>query len=326
MKKYILTSIMLLVLFGQAYFFGVNDWIVVGFILLTAAFLYVSIIKLHSGNRKMLRVNAKPNSWLYNLLSRDTTIIMRIVAAFSSLILGTILVVLIKGMVLQQGYWPFFVTIVISSLLLYSFVNKDVNSEFIDNNIHVDITQHGNNLARIFYAAIILNLMLSFAFSAYDTFEIKTSDINFSNFTDKAVEASFEKTEFNQYSRIFINAYLLMDYIKVALAKMFVDLFKLKDNFYGFYIVIFALNVFKLFAFSFSFVLLQKGFDGTANFLMPILKRFGVYIEKTVNFLIPILKSSISRIGKFTTSKSKSLYVFLISLTRKNNEKENEEF
>lgn len=317
---------MLLVLFGQAYFFGVNDWIVVGFILLTAAFLYVSIIKLHSGNRKMLRVNAKPNSWLYNLLSRDTTIIMRIVAAFSSLILGTILVVLIKGMVLQQGYWPFFVTIVISSLLLYSFVNKDVNSEFIDNNIHVDITQHGNNLARIFYAAIILNLMLSFAFSAYDTFEIKTSDINFSNFTDKAVEASFEKTEFNQYSRIFINAYLLMDYIKVALAKMFVDLFKLKDNFYGFYIVIFALNVFKLFAFSFSFVLLQKGFDGTANFLMPILKRFGVYIEKTVNFLIPILKSSISRIGKFTTSKSKSLYVFLISLTRKNNEKENEEF
>lgn len=316
---------MVLVLFGQAYFFGVNDWIVVGFILLTASFLYVSIIKLHSGNRKMLRVNAKPDSWLYNLLSRDTTLIMRIITVFSSLAIATIIVVLIKGMVLQQGDWPVFITIVISSLLLYSFVNKNVNIELIDNNLHGDITQHGNNLARIFYAAIILNFMLSFTFSASDTFEFKTSDINFSNCTDKAVEASIEKTEFNQYSRIFINAYLLMDYIKVALAKTFVDLFKLKDNFYGFYIVIFALNMFKLFVFSFSFVLLQKGFDGTANFLTPILKSFGIRIGKTANFLFSILKSSIARIGRFTTLKSKSLYVFLISLTRKNKEKESEE-
>lgn len=272
---------MLLVLYGQAYFFGVNDWFVLLFVFVTAIFLYASLIKLHSGNRKMMRVNAKPGSWLYEFLSKDATIAMKIVALFSSLILSTILVVLVKGMVLQQGYLPFFVTIIIASLALYSFVNTNVNSDLVDNNINSDIAQHGNELARIFYAAIILNFMLSFAFSAYDTFEFKTSDINFSNFTDKAVESSYDKTDANQYSRIFINAYLLMDYVKVALAKMFVDLFDLKNNFYGFYIVIFALNMFKLFAFSFSFVLLQKGFDGTADFLKPIAKN---WISRTAKF------------------------------------------
>lgn len=273
MKKYILTALMLLVLYGQAYFYGVNDWLVLIFIFVTAVFIYVSVIKLHSGNRKMLRVNAKPGSWLYEFLSKDATVAMQFVALFSSLVLSTILVILVKGMILQQGYLPFFVVIVIASLVLYSFVNVNIQPGLVDNNLNGDIAQHGNELARLFYAAIILNLMLSFAFSAYDTFEFKTTDINFGNFTDKAVESSYEKTDLNEYSRIFINAYLLMDYVKVALAKMFVDLFRLNDNFYGFYVVIFTLNMFKLFAFSFSFVMLQRGFDAIADLLVPHVKK-----------------------------------------------------
>ncbi|MBW6452501.1 MAG: hypothetical protein K0A92_01810 [Methyloprofundus sp.] len=306
MKKYILTTLMLLVLYGQAYFLGVNDWLALLFVFVTAIFLYVSLIKLHSGNRKMMRVNAKPGSWLYELLSKDTTIAMRLVALFSSLILSTILVVLVKGMVLQQGYLPFFVTIVIASLALYSFVNANVQSDLVDKNINSEIAQHGNELAKIFYAAIILNFMLSFAFSAYDTFEFKTSDISFSNFTDKAIASSYHKTATNQYSRIFINAYFLSDYIKVAFAKMFVDLFDLKDNFYGFYIVIFALNMFKLSAFSFSFVLLQKGFDGTAKLLLPI------------------GKNSISRVAKIATLFFKRISDFVTRIVSKNTEEKGE--
>lgn len=270
---------MVLIFYGQAYLFGVNDSLVIFFILITTAFLYVSLVKLHAGNRKMLRVNANSGSGLYRFLSKDSTIFLSLVSLFSSFILSVILVVLIKGIVIQQGYLPFFITIVIASLALYSFVNANINSKLINDNLHEDITRHGNDLARIFYSVIILNLILSFAFSAYDTHKFITSDVSFNNLTDKALESSYEKTEFNQYSRIFINAYLLMDHIKIALTNMFVEHFNLKNNFYGFYITIFFLNMFKFFGFSISFVLLQRGFDGAANFLLPFVKKSIEYIK-----------------------------------------------
>jgi hypothetical protein len=76
---------------------------------------------------------------------------------------------------------------------------------------------------------------------------------------------------------------------KVALAKVFVDLFSLHENFYGFYLVISALNLFKMFAFSFSFVLLQKGFDGAANALIPVMR--SVFFRMSVLFKKPLENS-----------------------------------
>jgi hypothetical protein len=217
MKKYILTTIITAIMIGQAYFFGVSDFVVLGFVAITAIFIYISLIKLYEGNRKMLRVYSRSGSVLHAFLSRDRTFLMRVVALFSSLTLSSILVFLLKGMVLQQGYFAFFIVIVAASLILYSFVNDLLAPAVVNDNLHQDISAHGNEVLRIFYAAIILNLILALAFSAHDTFAFKTSDVDFSNFTDKAVEKSFEKTDANHYSRIFINAYLLMDYAKVAM-------------------------------------------------------------------------------------------------------------
>lgn len=275
MKKYIITALMMLILYGNAVLYGVNDVLVLCLILITSGILFVSIRKLHAGNKKMMRVNAKPGGVLYKYLSDDRTIMLTLLAVFSSLLLSTVLVILIKGLVLQQGYLPIFITIIIASLILYSFLNSDVQSELVERNIHDDIATHGNELARIIYSAVLLNLILALAFSAYDTFEFRTSDVSFDNFTDRAVENSIERTDSNTYSRIFINAYLLMDNIKIAMAKMFVELFEIEDNFYGFYIVILFLNMLKLFAFSISFVILQRGFDGTANKLQPIVEKRG---------------------------------------------------
>lgn len=270
MKKCLLTLLLFLILFGQAKFFGENDWLVVGLMLSTAAVLYIAVIKLHAGNRRMLRVNAQPDGWLHRMLSRDASISMCVYAAASSLVLSAVLTVLVKGMVLQQGPWPFFAVTMTSSWFLFPFINANVSNGVIDRNIHQDISQHGNELARIFYAALVLNLMLSLAFSAYDTFEFKTSDIDINNFLAKTVEVSVERNSHNHFSRIFINAYLLMDHGKIAFAKELVSSFELQDNFYGFYVIIFALNMFKLFAFSLSFVLLQKGLEGAASRLTPV--------------------------------------------------------
>ncbi len=307
MKKYILTSIMVALLIGQAYFFGVSDALVLVFVAVTALFMYNSIIKLYEGNRRTLRIYSKEGSLLHAFLSKKRTFLMRMLALTSALILSCILVFLIKGMVLMQGYWAFFAIIVIASLVLYSFVNEVTAPAMVNNNLHQDISAHGNEILRLFYATLILNFVLALTFSAHDTYVFKTSDVNFNNFTDRAVEKAFEKTESNEYSRIFINAYLLMDYAKVALTKVFVDLFDLHDNFYGFYVIISILNIFKMFAFSLSFILLQKGFDGAANALVMPTKRAILKLregfDKSSDVLMPIAKEKWQK-GLDTTNET----------------------
>lgn len=273
MLKFTITALLIILMMGQAYFYGVSDVITLGFVLATSCFLFISLRKVHVGNRKILRTSTKKDSWLYQFLSNEKSLGLILITIVSSILLSSILVVLVKGLVLQHGYWPFFVVIAIASLITYNFINKNHNAKSVEDNIHEDITSHGNELISLFYSAIILNLVLSFAFSAYDTFSFKTSLISFENFTDEALKISIAKTPFNEYTRIFVNAYILMDTIKIALAKMFIDLFGLNNNFYGFYIVIFILNTFKFLAFSVSLVLLQKGLHGFAIILQPILNK-----------------------------------------------------
>lgn len=271
MKKYILTAIMTLLLITQAYFFGVSDLMVLVFIGITAGFIYSTLIRMYEGNRKVLYAHARSDSLLHAFLSRERMLLMRFIVVLMSLFLSSILVFLIKGMVLQQGYSAFFFVIVVASLLLYRFVNEPYLPNPTKDTEYHATSAHGNEMLRIFYAVMILNLMLAAVFSAHDTFIFKTSDVDFNNFTDKAVEQSIERNESNDYSRILVNAYLLMDYAKVALTKVLVSLFSLEDNFYGFYMIISVLNLFKMIAFSFSFVLLQKGFDGAATALTPVI-------------------------------------------------------
>ncbi|HAG52689.1 MAG TPA: hypothetical protein DCL21_02770 [Alphaproteobacteria bacterium] len=146
----------------------------------------------------------------------------------------------------------------IASLALYGVINGNPGTADLDKNLNEDVSSHSKKLVSIFYAAVILNIILSFSFGAYDTFNFKTSDVSFDNFTEKTLEVSINKNAFNEYTRIFVNAYILMDLVKVAIAKMFIEIFGVANNFYGFYIVIFILNSFKFFVFSLSFFLLQK--------------------------------------------------------------------
>lgn len=296
MLKFTITALLITLMMGQAYFYGVSDMITVGFVLATSCFLFISLRKIHVGNRKILRTSTKKDSWLYQFLSNDKSIGLILITIVSSILLSSILVVLVKGLVLQHGYWPFFVVIAIASLITYNFINKNNNVNLVEGNIHEDITSHGNELVRLFYSAIILNLVLSFAFSAYDTFSFKTSLISFENFTDEALKISIAKNSFNEYTRIFVNAYILMDTIKIALAKMFIDLFGINNNFYGFYTVIFVLNAFKFIAFSVSLVLLQKGLHG-----------FAIVLQPTLNKAIKVVKAySVTWFGKLKKIKTKS--------------------
>lgn len=274
MKKYIITTMITMLLFGQAYFFGESDILALFFVFITAFFLYQTLIKLQSGNRKILSIHSKPGSRLYNFFTRETTIPMKIFVALLSFFTSSILVFLLKGIVIQQGYIPFFTVIIFSSMILYSFINKKIENDLMNQNINDQIVWHGSQLVRIFYAAIILNILLSLAFSAHDTYSFIESEVDFLNFADSAKALSIEKNDSNHYSRIFVNAYLIMDNIKLALANTFIELFEQQKNFYLFYGVIFILNIFKLLAFSVSIVMLQKGFEEIADKIAPSLRSF----------------------------------------------------
>lgn len=203
MKKYIITIMMTSLLFGQVYFFGVNDWLALLFVFITAIFLYQTLIKLQAGNRKLLSVNSEPGSWAYRYLTRETTFWMRVVVTCISLITSSVLIMVLKGIVIQQGYVPFFIVIIVSSLILYGFINKRISHDIIEANINHKITQYGSQLASILYSAIILNIILSLTFSAHDTFAFMTSEVTFSNFIQKASEQAIERNQDNNYSRVF---------------------------------------------------------------------------------------------------------------------------
>lgn len=294
--------LMFFLLFGQVVFYGVSDLVTLAFVAVTAIFLFVSIRKIHTGYRRALRCSTQEGSWLYKFLSNEKSLGVKLISLLSSLFLSTILVVLVKGMVLQQGYVPFFVVIIVASLVLYGVVNGNVGESELDKNLNEDVSSYSKELVCIFYGTIILNFILSFSFSAYDTFNFKTSDVSFDNFTEKALEISINKNAFNEYTRIFVNAYILMDLVKVAMTKMFIDLFGVSNNFYGFYIVIFILNSFKFFAFSLSFVLLQKGFYGIAVKISPYMNNFmnklSVLITKFFRYIADEVKSKKEKINE----------------------------
>jgi hypothetical protein len=269
MEKYVLTGLLCSILFIQERIFGFNDYLAVVFLCIYVSFFFVTLAKLHAGGRRMLRVNALQDSWLYRVLSRESTFSMKIYVAISSLILGSIFTVLVKGMVLQKGHFVFFSIVIFSCILLHPFINRKISSELVDRNLNEDIAQHGSELVRILYASIFLTIVLSIVFSLFETIEFINSSVDLSNFGQKTLDVSYAKTEDNEYSRIFINAYLLVDNLKIALAKAILGGFELQENFAGLYMAILLLNILKLFAFSVSFVILLKGLESTSNFLTP---------------------------------------------------------
>lgn len=274
-KKYLLVGLVLGLLYLQALFFCVNDMISIVLVLISTVIIYRVVFILQEGNKRALRVNTKEGGFLHAFLSREKSLFVRILSFFVSLSFATILTVILKGIVLNHGVITFFIITFFISMAIFSFVNKgsieqNNNQEgLITENLAPDISKHANNLLFILLIAVILNTSLSLLFSAHDTFVFLNNDVNFSNFDVVATERAIEKTLTNAYSRPLMNLYIILDTFKMAVANQFIEMFI--DNvdkekyFYLFFTVVFFLNMVKLFAFSISFVLLQKGLEGIAE-------------------------------------------------------------
>ena len=253
----------LLLLALQGYIVGRHDGLTLLLILITAAFIWYMTASLWYSKRQLLNIYLKEQSFLQRLIKKRNTPWQILVCTLLSLLLGILFTITAKGIILAHGY-----TILLVPLYLYNTASNLIRREnpiahpaILENHLNENLARHGILLINIFIPALLLNLLLTLLFSGYDTAEFLNTNINFENFIDYAERDSIMANGYNPYGRKIINAFLLLDNLRIALGKFIAqDLFQI-HNYWLFFLIIAISNFMKLMFFSWSYILLYLGFE-----------------------------------------------------------------
>ena len=253
----------LLLLALQGYIVGRHDGLTLLLILITAAFIWYMTASLWYSKRQLLNIYLKEQSFLQRLIKKRNTPWQILVCTLLSLLLSILFTITAKGIILAHGYNTLLVP-----LYLYNTASNLIRREnpiahpaILENHLNENLARHGILLINIFIPALLLNLLLTLLFSGYDTAEFMTSNINFENFIDYAEADSIMANGHNPYGRKIVNAFLLLDNLRIALGKFIAqDLFHI-HNYWLFFIIIAISNFMKLMFFSWAYILLCLGFE-----------------------------------------------------------------
>lgn len=253
----------LLLLALQGYIVGRHDGLTLLLILITAAFIWYMTASLWYSKRQLLNLYLKEQSFLQRLIKKRNTPWQILVCTLLSLLLGILFTITAKGIILAHGY-----TILLVPLYLYNTASNLIRREnpiahpaILENHLNENLARHGILLINIFIPALLLNLLLTLLFSGYDTAEFMTTNINFENFIDYAEADSIMANGHNPYGRKIVNAFLLLDNLRIALGKFIAqELFHI-HSYWLFYLIIAISNFMKLMFFSWAYILLCLGFE-----------------------------------------------------------------
>ena len=253
----------LLLLALQGYIVGRHDGLTLLLILITAAFIWYMAASLWYSKRQLLNIYLKEQSFLQRLIKKRNTPWQILVCTLLSLLLSILFTITAKGIILAHGY-----TILLVPLYLYNTASNLIRREnpiahpaILENHLNENLARHGILLINIFIPALLLNLLLTLLFSGYDTAEFMTSNINFENFIDYAEADSIMANGHNPYGRKIVNAFLLLDNLRIALGKFIAqELFHI-HSYWLFYLIIAISNFMKLMFFSWAYILLCLGFE-----------------------------------------------------------------
>lgn len=253
----------LLLLALQGYIVGRHDGLTLLLILITAAFIWYMTASLWYSKRQLLNIYLKEQSFLQRLIKKRNTPWQILVCTLLSLLLGILFTITAKGIILAHGY-----TILLVPLYLYNTASNLIRREnpiahpaILENHLNENLARHGILLINVFIPALLLNLLLTLLFSGYDTAEFMTSNINFENFIDYAEADSIMANGHNPYGRKIVNAFLLLDNLRIALGKFIAqELFHI-HSYWLFYLIIAISNFMKLMFFSWAYILLCLGFE-----------------------------------------------------------------
>ena len=260
----LLTSLpILLLLTLQGYIVGRNDGLTLLLILITALIIWYMTAILWYSKKQMLNIYLKEQSLLQKLIKKRNTPWQILVCTLLAILLSILFTITTKGIILSHGYTIFLIALLTFNIT-YQIIrntNESGNISIVENNLNEYLAKHGIFIIKILAPALMLNLILTLLFSGYDTAEFLHTDINFENFIDYAEADSIMANGYNAYGRKIINAFLLLDNLRIALGKFIAqDLFHI-HNYWLFFIIIAISNFMKLMFFSWSYILLYLGFQ-----------------------------------------------------------------
>ena len=260
----LLTSLpILLLLTLQGYIVGRNDGLTLLLILITALIIWYMTAILWYSKKQMLNLYFKEQSFLQKLLKKRNTPWQILVCTLLAILLSILFTITTKGIILSHGYTIFLIALLAFNIT-YQIIrntNESGNISIVENNLNEYLAKHGIFIIKILAPALMLNLILTLLFSGYDTAEFLHTNINFENFIDYAEADSIMANGYNAYGRKIINAFLLLDNLRIALGKFIAqDLFHI-HNYWLFFIIIAISNFMKLMFFSWSYILLYLGFQ-----------------------------------------------------------------
>ena len=262
-QKLLASAAILLLLALQGYIVGRHDGLTLLLILLTTLIIWVMTASLWYSKRQILNLYLKDASFLQRLIKKRNTPWQILACTVLAVLLSILFVITTKGIILSHGYSVLF-TALFAYNLIYKLARAEqrtVNFALIDNNLNEHLAKHGSLLLTIFMPALLLNLLLTLLFSGYDTAEFITSNINFENFIDYAERDSIMGNGHNPYGRKIVNAFLLLDKLRIALGKFIAqDLFHIY-SYWLFYLIIAISNFMKLMFFSWAYILLLLGLE-----------------------------------------------------------------
>ena len=253
----------LLLLALQGYIVGRHDGLTLLLILITALFIWYMTASLWYSKRQLLNIYLKEQSFLQRLIKKRNTPWQILVCTLLSLLLSILFTITAKGIILAHGY-----TILLVPLYLYNTASNLIRREnpiahpaILENHLNENLARHGILLINVLIPSLLLNLLLTLLFSGYDTAEFMTTNINFENFIDYAEADSIMANGHNPYGRKIVNAFLLLDNLRIALGKFIAqELFHI-HSYWLFYLIIAISNFMKLMFFSWAYILLCLGFE-----------------------------------------------------------------
>ena len=260
----LLTSLPILLLLAlQGYIVGKNDWLTLLLILITTLIIWYMTATLWYSKKQMLNLYLKEQSFLQRLIKKRNTPWQILVCTLLAILLSILFTITTKGIILSHGYTIFLIALLTFNIT-YQIIrntNESGNISIVENNLNEYLAKHGILIIKILAPALTLNLILTLLFSGYDTAKFLNTNINFENFIDYAEEDSIMANGYNAYGRKIINAFLLLDNLRIALGKFIAqDLFQI-HNYWLFFLIIAISNFMKLMFFSWSYILLYLGFQ-----------------------------------------------------------------
>lgn len=271
----LITFPIIVLLLAQNYFFGEYDFVIFVVFLITAFLISIFTIEIYRSNRHAWSIVAKKKSWLEKFLLRPHSIGQIIICTLISLFLSMLFIVTIKGIMIGNGAVTTIIILLIFNGILYSNISHDFSSEnIITKNFDKKVINHGILIMQVLVPALFLDFILTILFSFYDAYKFETAEITLMNFVEYTADSEevVLNNGYNKYSRIFINAYLLIDNLRFAFARVIVKDFLHLDSYVVFFIIVFILNLIKLFFFSWVYVILLKGFSRIAFWVSCLLK------------------------------------------------------